>query len=352
MTTLLKGCYRKSFYKSSQNNCRPCLDSQAAFFTSNYVIKEEPALLAYKNWTSALQYADDLQPSKDTILKKDKPLFSKRSGKSFQPSQKKVRVIDIGHSGLKTYACIWNQFKKKPIKLTPESMAKPDYNNFLHWLGKEGLFDSDYYGVSVPGIVNSIGEVKFSHVTGWQNRKLQKELHDYLHKEVVVLNDAEAHLLAHFDFNRHPQMCIALGTSLGFATTDKMGRLFRAGDCANFEVGQIPLVTRAKNKQVWWALGSEGLKELQQDQGEVDGAKQFGYRLGNFLATLVALYRPSTVYLSGGLADKWGQLFLPMVKNELEKNLPDWLIHPKLSLSPYGRQAGLVGLLKHFFFYS
>lgn len=306
--------------------------------------------MTYKAWANSLNDADDLQHSKGNISKNNS-LHENHSGKSFQPGQKKIRVIDIGSSGLKTLSCSWNQYKKKPTKLTPEKRIRPDYNDFLSWLGKEGLLDSDYYGVGVPGIVTSIGEVKFSHATGWQNRKLQKELHDFLLKEVVVLNDAETHLLAHYNFNGHPQMCIALGSSLGFATTDIRGKLFRAGDFANFEVGQIPLVTRAKNKQVWWALGSEGLKELQQDQGEINGTKQFGYRLGNFLATLVTLYRPATIFLSGGITEKWGQLFLPLAKYELEKNIPDWIMHPNLCLSPYGKQTGLIGLLKYFFFY-
>ncbi len=224
----------------------------------------------------------------------------------YQLGSRKIRVIDLGGSGLKTTVFKGSLVTRNLMNLSPVSIKKPDYKNFIPWLEKEGFFDSDNYGISVPGIVTSTGKVKFSHTTGWQNKALQKELQDHLNREVLVLNDAEAHLLAHLDFDGHPQMCITLGTSLGFASTDHRGKLFRAGDSANFEVGQIPLVTRASNKQVWWALGSDGLNELQQDQGEVDGAKQFGYRLGIFLASHVAVYRPATIYLAGGIAEKWG----------------------------------------------
>lgn len=286
----------------------------------------------------------------NTLTNDSKLFIEKHSNKKYQLGSKKMRVIDLGKSGLKTITFKGSLATSDLINLTPVSITKPDYKNFIPWLKEVGFLDSDNYGVSVPGIVTSSGEVKFSHATGWQNRALKNELDNHLEQDVLVLNDAEAHLFSHLDFDGHPQMCIALGSSLGFATTDKRGRLLRAGDCANLEVGQIPLVTRASNKQVWWALGSDGLNELQHNLGEVDGVKQFGYRLGNFLATLVAIYRPSTIYLTGGIVEKMGTLFLPMVKSELEKTIPDWLKKPQLYLSPFGQKAGLIGLMKYIYY--
>ena len=72
----------------------------------------------------------------------------------------------------------------------------------------------------------------------------------------------------------------------------------------NFDIGELSLSSKASNSHVWWALGSNGLGELQTNLGLSDGVKHYGYRLGSFLLNICIIFRPKSVVISGGITEK------------------------------------------------
>lgn len=255
------------------------------------------------------------------------------------------RLFDIGGSGVKTVQLLHlhQGFSENSLEVT--HFNNPNWTDFTNWLNKEGLLDSDVFGISCAGFIEADKQVKMFRVGDWHDKKLVDEIKQFVPKaEVFLLNDAEAHLMAHQGLCEYPQMSISLGTSLGFALADRNGNIFRTLADINFDIGAMRLSTKASNNQVWWALGSNGLLELQNNLGELEGVKHFGYRLGAFLNSICSIFRPKSVLISGGIADKFWNDFKAPVISEFNHSKPDWLESPNISKSPFGVNAALVGM--------
>ncbi len=153
--------------------------------------------------------------------------------------------------------------------------------------------------------------------------------------------------MAHTSDSQNPVMTVALGTSLGFATSDKRGNIVRALDGMNLDLGEMPIATSASEKKVWWALGSRGLAELQAQRGNEPGAAQFGYRLGAFLASMCGVFRPKTIVLSGGITERWWDAFHSTMEHEFRTTKPTWCGDVKLLRSPHGGNAALAGIARY-----
>lgn len=164
---------------------------------------------------------------------------------------------------------------------------------------------------------------------------------------VSVPNDGEAHLAAHIDLYPHPQVCLFLDTSIGFGLTDDAGRIVRPRRVSNFDVGELALVSRASDNKAWWAVGSGGLRELQDQQGRDAGTAHYGYRLGAFLCNLCSLFQPRTIVLSGGIPESHWDTFSGPLLEEFAAAGPRWLEWPRIERSPYGRHAALWGMAKY-----
>jgi len=142
-------------------------------------------------------------------------------------------------------------------------------------------------------------------------------------------------------------MSISLGTSLGFAIADKNGNIVRTLADINFDVGELSLSSKASNSHLWWALGSNGLGELQTNLGQTDGVKHYGYGLGSFLVNICSIFRPKSVVISGGITEKWGNDFQQLMFSEFNHSKPDWLEDQNIYKSPFGVNAALVGIGKY-----
>ncbi|MDD2900081.1 MAG: ROK family protein [Desulfuromonadaceae bacterium] len=257
-------------------------------------------------------------------------------------------TIDIGGSGVKIANFSFSN-RKLLLKNEPAHYSNPDWSNFEKWLIEINGCNSSTIGISSAGFVDSKnGVVKMFRVGGWIDRNIKNEIERLLpNAKVFILNDAEAHLAAHTDTYDNSQLCITLGTSLGFAISDSLGNVYRPPDNINFDLGEIELPTRASNRHVWWSLGSHGLQELQQNLGEHDGVIHFGYRLGAFLKNICSIFRPQSVVFCGGIAEKyWNDIRHPII-NEFAHSKPDWLTTPQFYISQYGKNSALWGMAKH-----
>ena len=135
--------------------------------------------------------------------------------------------------------------------------------------------------------------------------------------KVHIINDGEAHAraLLRRDHVRFGAINLALGTSVAFGVIDEKRQVVRSCCGENWDIGDMILSTRASRKEVYWALGAEGLSEL--ERGMPDEAYyQYGCRLGTFLNTLAVVFRPKTIGLSGGIVLNHGEEILRGVTNE------------------------------------
>jgi predicted NBD/HSP70 family sugar kinase len=258
-----------------------------------------------------------------------------------------LRIIDIGGSGVKNALFIYENGQLSSCDIS--YFQYPDWEHFETWLSTKVPQDCGLIGVSCAGFVDSSnGVVKLFRAGGWVDRKLKDRIERYIGgSKVFIMNDGEAHLYAHNDLYTHPQICISLGSAVGFAVSDASGSVCRPSDNINYDLGEVMLPTRASNNRVWWALGSHGLNELQQNLGEQDGVIHFGYRLGAFLRNICSIFRPRTVVLSGGIAENYWHLIEIPLKNEFAHDKPDWLSSPQFALSPFGINAALWGVAKY-----
>ncbi len=228
-----------------------------------------------------------------------------------------------------------------------------DWNNFAQWASRKGLLDADLIGISCAGFILPDKKVELFSTGGWHNKEIVKEIHEYKpHSKVFLINDAEAHLMAHDGLNQNPTMSISLGTSLGFAISNNNGEIMRSLNGINYDLGEMILPTRAENNKVWWALGSSGLQSLQKTYGNIEGTKHFGSRLGSFLITLCSIFRPTSIVFSGGITASCWEAFKVPMETEFNTQKPSWLNSVTFSKSPYSDNAALIGIgnyvKKHF----
>lgn len=210
--------------------------------------------------------------------------------------------------------------------------------------------DVDCLAVSCAGVVDARrGRVEHCAVTGWVGHPLADNFRALVpHVKVSVLNDAESHLCAHIGDRTLPLMAVALGTGLGIAIADSRGRILRTRESRPLELGVLRLPTRASCKEAWSALGRPGYEELVVELGERRAAEQFGYRLGALLAQLSGAFMLRSITISGGFAANHWVEMRSAFEREFRQGLPDFLHNqrPNVTLSPYGREAGLVGVAR------
>ena len=125
--------------------------------------------------------------------------------------------------------------------------------------------------------------------------------------KVHIVNDGDAHVLALRSVYAQKGLCadgavnLALGTGAAFGALDSRSNLFHNWQGHNWEVGCWQCDTRADHKELYWALGSEGLKILEKTQGD-HAYISFGHRLAHFLGRdLVRIFHPRIIGLSGGI---------------------------------------------------
>ncbi len=197
--------------------------------------------------------------------------------------------------------------------------------------------------VSTTGFVNSAtGVVSSSRAAPWAQGHLAAILSDKLGGgPVYVMNDGEAHALAILatpgvEFGA---IAVALGTGLGFGVIGSDRRIVRPCSGENWDLSDVSLKTRAPRSEVWYALGSDGLQELQDSRGSrSEGSRHFGYRLGTFLGQLTVIFQPRSIVLSGGIIREHWDEMASGVDDCMRACLRDDL-QPKLIRSPFAETA-------------
>jgi hypothetical protein len=247
-----------------------------------------------------------------------------------------TRYIDISGSGLKTALFIEPEWRPMPHYGEGETrfnnlqhFEKPDYANFFAWLKANSLLDGlENLYVSCAGYVSHRNtRILKSNCTGWtsENTKWIREV-EASNIKIKVMNDAVAHLGCQLFFDNGPVLCITLGSSIGVAFSSKYQHIFSPDDY-NLDVGELILNTSCSNKEAWFALGSKGLQELELSYAG-DAYEKFGYRLGSFCAVLSNIFRPATIFISGGIMQKHGEKIITSCKaeyNQQYKNPVHWL---------------------------
>lgn len=162
--------------------------------------------------------------------------------------------------------------------------------------------------LSVPGYVNAeTGTVRRSANASY----LEGGLADRLKKafplaRVRVVNDGEAHARALLRQKglRLGAINLALGTAIAFGALDIHGNTVYPMNGENWDISDFPMNTRAPHKEVSWALGAAGLRQLEEDHRQNGGDSaylRYGWRLGTLLTVLSGIFRPNTIGLSGGI---------------------------------------------------
>lgn len=209
---------------------------------------------------------------------------------------------------------------------------------------------TDAIGIALAGFVDATtGTVCYRH---------HGAVHDYDFAAIVaaqtglavqILNDAEAHLLANHSGLEQAVLAVTVGSSVGVAVTDRHGRLFQTGPRCGVDLGGMRLETSASNPAVWWALGTDGLAELERLLGPERARARYGHRLGSFLGTVAGIFQPNSIVISGGIvaSDTNWEAIGPTTNESFRGSVPDWFrrldLRPHIVRSPYGRHTGLWG---------
>ncbi|MCR4646376.1 MAG: hypothetical protein K5695_13380 [Oscillospiraceae bacterium] len=160
--------------------------------------------------------------------------------------------------------------------------------------------------------------------------------------KVRVVNDGEAHarsLLLQPDV-RFGAIHLAFGTSVAFGVINEKKEVIQTVRGENWDIGCILLNTRASEKDVWWALGSNGLAELENTPG-VDPYLHFGCRMGTLLNQLAVIFRPYTIGISGGIITAHAREIEQGVREELRE--PPFSEKPEIRFLP-GQDTVMQGL--------
>ncbi len=213
------------------------------------------------------------------------------------------------------------------------------------------MFDGiDTIGISLAGVMDpTTGAVRRSGPYPWIEGPLGRQLTDDLGVHVHVVNDAEAHLLAHVSGGAHPMLCVSLGSGLGFALTDDTGRIRHPRSDTCWEVGHF-LVRRPdgndrQRDDAVWALGADGLAEARAVHGSTVGLDVWGDDVGLFVYNMARLFQPATVVFTGGIAAGLESDLTDRVDATLARFWPansSWA-PPSLTTSPFGPGSAIVG---------
>ena len=167
-----------------------------------------------------------------------------------------------------------------------------------------------------------------------------------------IVNDGDAHVLALKEtYVRKSGVSkfgaavnLSLGTSVGFGVLDRDGNLLHTCQGHNWEIGNLRIDTREKNKDLCWALGSEGLKSLEDKKEVADPYVHYGHRLCNFLGGMLApVFHPRIIGLSGGIVAGHREKIKEGIQRECEyRNYPA-LCNVEIYLSP-NKDSVMLGL--------
>lgn len=221
-------------------------------------------------------------------------------------------LIDIGGSGVKIKRCSQGRLHPETQRFKPTTFD--EFCVAISQVAKEGKKSAvEGVAISLAGEYDYANEevtrcCSYPFLVG----KLRNRLASRFKCRVRIVNDGDAHVLALK--NRYKEdiglggvklrsaVNFALGTGVAFGILDQKGNLLHSCRGYNWEVGNWQCDSRAPNKDLWWALGSNGLSDLEDRLGSPQAYRTFGARLCYFLGhNFVPVFRPKVIGLSGGI---------------------------------------------------
>ncbi len=217
---------------------------------------------------------------------------------------------------------------------------------------RDAIGDVAALGIAIAGPTDpTTGEVLFAGAWPWAQGDLAGRLGAKMDLPVAVVNDAEAHLVAHLDHGPHPLVCLAVGTGLGFAMTDDTGTIRRPRSDANWELGHLRVlrsvdatVGGVEDKAVL-ALSGRGLDTLRARHGRAGGTDAFTIRMANFVHEIALIFQPRSVVFTGGVTTGLGTTLVTRTRQILDERWPTSVRWepPTVSASPHGGTSALIG---------
>lgn len=221
-------------------------------------------------------------------------------------------LIDVGGSSVKIKGYSKGRLQPETQRFKPTTFD--EFCDAISQVAKERESSTDSV---IEGIAISFaGEYDYVNecaVSCWHYPFLTGCLRDNLVRRfncrnVHVVNDGDAHALAlKADYAQKGMALrgainLSLGTAVGFGVLDWKGDLIHTCRGHNWEVGNWQCDTREEHKDQYWALGSQGLKSLEDKHGNPDAYIYYGQRLCHFFARdLVPVFHPPVIGLSGGI---------------------------------------------------
>lgn len=220
-------------------------------------------------------------------------------------------LIDCGGSAVKIKRYVGGVLRHTyPFKPT----TREEFYNCIEEMAKDG---NPVAKPRITGIAISIcGEYDYVNEavkTCWFYPFLIGKLRDdlvarYGCDNVRIVNDGDAHVLAlKRAYAKKGQKLasainLSLGTSVGCGILDWRGELLHTCQGHNWEVSSWQCETSETTKSLYWVLGSNGLKSLEEKHGSSDAYIYYGQRLCHFLGRdLAPLFRPKLIGFSGGI---------------------------------------------------
>ncbi|MGI6258495.1 MAG: ROK family protein [Anaerolineaceae bacterium] len=212
-------------------------------------------------------------------------------------------AIDIGGSGIRWVTMTGGRqslLRNGPI----------DSMNSLVQMIRLSFRDGNVGGIalSIPGFVNSEkGEVLFCRSAPWLKGNLRGAMQrEFPNATIHIVNDGEAHALSLLKDprTRLGAINVSIGSAIGFGVLDIHGKPIRSASGTNWDIGEFKITTRSDNQAIWWAVGTNGLRELEErvySGKQREAYNHFGYRVAILLSQLAVIFRPNTIGLSGGI---------------------------------------------------
>ena len=244
-------------------------------------------------------------------------------------------------------------------------------------------------GVAAAGFMDKSREtILYAPNLRWRNEPLRSRLMDKVGRELIIENDANAAGWAEFRFgaamSQNSMVMLTLGTGVGGAVVND-GQLMSGGFGIAAELGHITVVDdgepcgcgrrgcleqyssgsailrQAKRLAKSGEPGGSLLAQLKETAGEITGhevyqavlqgdpgalglVEQAAKRLGQGMASIVAVLDPEIFVIGGGLSEM-GEIILEPIRREFETQLPAKGFRPvaKVEVATFTNQAGVIG---------
>jgi len=269
--------------------------------------------------------------------------------------------LDVGGTNIRL--AVWDEGEPR---LVARADTPQNYSSFLETVaGLVAPYAAVGIGVGFPGVA-------FDQHVGWvpklpflASKDVAAELASVFRAPVFFSNDAHAALLGEARFGAAKEAKVALLISLGTGIGGGLlidGRVFRgaSGSAGSFgwvnlrpedptdpDHGQLEL--QASGSALDTAAGKMGLNARalvaaarQSDENALQVVLGIGRRLGIGLATLVSVFDPEVVLVSGGLSAEF-DLVVGVVNEALQQRASPSGRRVPIRLAALGWQAGAVG---------